>query len=243
MKQYRKVEDFVRPQTDEDQEYEIADSFVHVVAEGRDEPISDRSYVEIFLNGINAGAFSEADARRLITASNDDDGGTWSLNAPDSVIAHYRELLSAVVAEPSIVSPAVCETLVAKLAGKVVAVPAPRIEAGKFSMGYKVTRIAKNAVIDWATVLLLGNFIQDLCQCHLPSCKKFFLVEPVLVGRPRREYCSKEHRDDFFNKGRKERVRASRAGETQEEWAKVVARYPGIKPREWRERKRSRRHK
>ena len=161
---------------------------------------------------------------------------------PHRFINHWRQLLAAVVNDPSIIDAYVCTALALALDGKIVAVPVPGLTPDGFVMNYRIAATSVFSALDHANVLLLSTFLGDLCQCHLPSCGPFFLAEPVAVGRQRREYCSDKHRDDFFSQTGKERVTASRAGETAERWREIKAQHPDMTPTKWKA-LRARKHK
>ena len=234
MKQFRTAEDFRHPRSGQSALEPIEGSFPS--KQLRDAPMPDRRYVVTFLDAINNGWMSEADAFRLANVEEKDalTDGTEHINISVPALAHYRGLLSALIADPEIADPKICMALSGNIIDKVVAAPIPVIASGKFSISYRAVKIPTGSVLEWALVLLLGSFVDALCQCHLPSCRKFFLVEPMPRGRPRREYCSDKHRRAFFKKDGAMRTNASRAGVTTDEWRRIKEKSPNITPTAWK---------
>ena len=249
MKRFERAEDFERPSTRVPEKVDFTDhELLQTLLLSEGEALSERSRVEIFLNAVNAGAICERDIIRIGSGLRRVDG-LEETEADDhrhtihaSFIEHWRQLLGAVVNEPSIISPTICMHLAQRLRGRVFAVPAPRLTRDGFAMNFRLATTGTFPALDYANVLLLSNFVNDLCQCHLPMCRKFFLAEPVPVGRPRREYCTEKHRDEFFKQTGADRVAASRAGETAERWRQIKARHPEMTPTKWKA-QRAKKHK
>jgi hypothetical protein len=249
LKHFEKAEDFERPPSARPQKKAFSDhELLQSLLLSEGETLSERSRVEIFLSAVNAGGIRGRDAIRIgsglrrvvgLEKSEDDDS---LFQIPTVFIDHWRQLLGAVACEPSIINPIVCMHLALGLHGKIVAVPAPGLTREGFAMSYRIAATGVYPALDYANVLLLSNFVNDLCQCHLPTCGIFFLAEPVPVGRPRREYCTEKHREDFFKRTGADRVAASRAGETAERWREIRSQYPDMTPTKWKA-LRARKHK
>lgn len=72
------------------------------------------------------------------------------------------------------------------------------------------------AAIGYALLLLLDPtrpYGSDLCRCKLAECGSFFLAIKPPTGRPRRDYCCKEHLEAAREKSSVDRVRAFRERE------------------------------
>ena len=242
MKHFEKAEDFRRPPSQNELkrkkfgDHELLKSLL--LSDG--EVLTEKARVETFLNVVNAGAIPGADIFRIgsgldsMSGMKDDADHKTVFEMPKQFIDHWRQMLTAVVKDPSIVNPTVCTYLALGLHGKIVAAPVPVLTREGFAMNYRIAATSVWAALDHANVLLLSNFLSDLCQCHLPTCGIFFLAEPVPVGRPRREYCTEKHREAFFKQTGAERVAASRAGETAERWREIKSRHPEMTPTKWK---------
>jgi len=106
---------------------------------------------------------------------------------PSDLVTKYRDELAKVLRDPvhhGGVDP--CESSVVD-----------RIGSGDTTLHLEVGRL----------VLLMG-FSRDLCRCN--TCGDFFLVQRMKKGRPRRDYCSEEHRRELYAFKAPERVRKSR---------------------------------
>jgi hypothetical protein len=56
--------------------------------------------------------------------------------------------------------------------------------------------------------VLLNELSHDLCRCK--TCGDFFLAKRMKRGRPRRDYCTPKHRQEFYSSQSPARVRKSR---------------------------------
>lgn len=75
-------------------------------------------------------------------------------------------------------------------------------------------------LLDWVSfasyffALLLDEsrpHANDLCQCKLEKCERFFLVQKPATGRPQRLYCTREHMLEAHALQSTQRARQSRA--------------------------------
>jgi hypothetical protein len=249
LKQFKHVTDFERPPNASPKKIDFANhEMLRSLLLSEGEALSERERVEIFLSVVNAGGISGGDATRIgsglasITGLKPTPDDDQVFEIPKPFLDHWRELLAAVVNEPSIINPIVCMDLALQLHGKILAVPAPGLSRNGFEMNYRIATTSVFAALDHANVLVLANFAKDLCQCHKPACGIFFLADPAPVGRTRREYCTDEHRDEFFKQTGADRVAASRAGETAERWREIKAQHPDMTPAKWNAR-RAKKHK
>jgi hypothetical protein len=130
---------------------------------------------------VNAGEISGDDMDRIGTGLHSIDGRKATADhkrvfeMPHRFINHWRQLLAAVVNDPSIIDVYVCTALALALDGKIVAVPVPGLTPDGFVMNYRIAATSVFSALDHANVLFLSTFLGDLCQCHLPSCGSFFL--------------------------------------------------------------------
>lgn len=78
---------------------------------------------------------------------------------------------------------------------------------------YRYYPINLEAALGYGLVLLLDKnrpYGKDLCRCRLEQCEQFFLAIRPAMGRPRRDYCCKEHLAMTHNRDSAERVRLYR---------------------------------
>jgi hypothetical protein len=99
------------------------------------------------------------------------DCGAASFRLAANLISDYREQLTQVVRDPE------SRTLDDDLCN--------RIRQGETTLELEIGR----------SVLLLF-LARDLCLCK--TCGDFFLVQRMKKGRPRRDYCTEEHRRELY---------------------------------------------
>ncbi len=78
---------------------------------------------------------------------------------------------------------------------------------------YRYYPVNLEAALGYGLVLLLDKnrpYGKDLCRCRLEQCEQFFLAIRPPMGRPRRDYCCKEHLAMTHNRDSAERVRLYR---------------------------------
>ena len=202
--------------------------------------ISDRERIAMYLDAINTGALSIVAMMRISfgTRALFPRPKFAKLKVPTVILDAHREFLTETFNLPR--EPAFCDEPITAAKGFNAVIQGFQLEAMRdelivrhemreknvsgailnFHLAYRTIAKSRKAAFDYALGLILGNFSTDLCRCRLQTCAKFFLVEPAKVGRPRREYCSNEHREEFFRQQSGERVKRSR------ERAKARARKP-----------------
>lgn len=78
---------------------------------------------------------------------------------------------------------------------------------------YRYYPVNLEAALGYGLVLLLDKerpYAKDLCRCRLEQCEQFFLAIRPVMGRPRRDYCCKEHLAIAHNRDSADRVRLHR---------------------------------
>lgn len=191
-------------------------------ASGRQFMLSDRDRAALYLDAINTCALSHQSMLRIsfgirVTPSSE----MADLTVPKEMRDEHVDILGAATRERRMFPSFIAMGTAVKVRDKLITVLEPSIDRSiGFSVAYRTVATSRQAAFEYALVLVLGQLAGDLCRCRLPSCGKFFLVEPVKIGRPRREYCSDEHREEFFRQQSPERVKRSR------ERAKARARKP-----------------
>lgn len=90
------------------------------------------------------------------------------------------------------------------------------------------------AWIDYASMVLLANedgVADDLKQCQLEACGRFFLVERLGRGKPRTKYCCDEHMTAAHSAASPERSRKKRANDKAAAAAKAAAKRKAGRPK------------
>ena len=77
---------------------------------------------------------------------------------------------------------------------------------------------------EWAMELARGpSFSRRICQCHLESCRRFFLIpKRSSGGRPRDKFCAEPCMKEAHENTTLERVEASRAGIAVGKWREMT---------------------
>lgn len=78
---------------------------------------------------------------------------------------------------------------------------------------YRYYPVNLEAALGYGLVLLLDKerpYGKGLCRCRLGTCDQFFLAIRPTIGRPRRDYCCKEHLAMTHNRDSADRVRLHR---------------------------------
>jgi hypothetical protein len=182
----------------------------------RREPVlTDRRRVELFLKALNTGALSDDEWHLLQKGTGDEALPAPKSPVPPELRELWRDVLSDFVSQkPGIrVSQAFGQSLCMVLESNVVgALRAEMTTDGKLEVNFQILSGDYERGLEYALLLLLASnrpFARDLCMCRM--CGRFFLVEPVRKGRPRREFCNRKHLKRFHEKTGTERVRRSRA--------------------------------
>jgi hypothetical protein len=231
----------------------LADPFVRGCA--LSEFVSDREYAELFLKGISQGFLSVPDWQRLLG------GAQVELVSPSEpyhlkgeLIQYYRSVLGHLLTDESPertnrINDAYLR-LESKLSGRVASVPAIysrpidrspaalrsrpiALQNSELTISHKVIAVDTEASLDYAFALVLSKFLKDLHQCQLASCGKFFLVNDEQGRYKQREYCTPEHREESLNRRGSQRVQASRAKMSAEEWRALKECDPQMTPQKW----------
>jgi hypothetical protein len=195
--------------------------------------LSERDYVEFLLRVVNTGKITPWDLV-VLRANGMDPPDEWTEAVPSSwpgnLVDDFKQQLTLVHGNPSAAARLV-PPLVQRLVGRILLVPlaeSPTFTAGRtptagapiepIEMTYLPRCADEHAGLEYAELILITKFAKDLCRCRLPSCGIFFLAERAPRGRIRREYCTPAHRKERFAAEGADRVRASRARLSIEEW-------------------------
>jgi hypothetical protein len=194
--------------------------------------LSDRWYAETLLKLVNTGRLSDPEWNSLLIGVDRGRSGGKPLGyrnevdppgvLEDVAIDFYGDALREIVEDQKILrahphstasmaheSWAIDAAL--EIEGRVVLLPSFELGDVGVAVKYRTMFTDHKTAIDYALLVTAATFWEELCLCRLPTCGKFFLVEPAPHGRPRREYCTDAHRDEFFALGAADRVRKSRA--------------------------------
>lgn len=107
-----------------------------------------------------------------------------------------------------------------RLAGEMIAIrPAYVVTESGVEVSYRYFPANLEAAIGYGLILFLDArrpYGKDLCRCKLEECQKFFLTIRRPSGRPRRDYCCKEHLKTDHNRDAAGRVKAYRERQAAE---------------------------
>jgi hypothetical protein len=219
------------------------DPWVRAARQGR--VLTDRRRVDLLLKGVNSGKLSAGEWVSLQSGAEAIVAGAESRPLRPELRQIYRDILSHFVKSKPRVNSNMGQALCARLEDSITgALRAEMTPQGNLVFNYQAFGGDEEAGLDYALVLLLGSngpFARDLCMCRL--CGKFFLVKPIPVGRPRREFCTDRHRDTFFEQGASARVKKARLEHREaKQLGMSVSDYramkrAGISPEEWKQRR------
>jgi hypothetical protein len=220
-----------------------ADPWVRAATRGR--VLTDRRRVHLLLKGVNSGKLSASEWVSLQSGAEAIVVGEESRPLRPELRQSYRDTLSRFVKSKPRVNSNMGQALCARLEDSITgALRAEMTPQGNLVINYQAFGGDEEAGLDYALVLLLGSngpFARDLCMCRL--CGKFFLVKPIPVGRPRREFCTDTHRDKFFDQGASARVKKARLEHREaKRLAMSVSDYRAMKrgdtsPDQWKQRR------
>jgi hypothetical protein len=221
---------------DKDAARYLRESFVSILSP-TGMPLSERGYAESFLNVVNGGRVLLSHWKQMIGGFVEESRSSSSGMDRES-IEEYKCALDSLLASETRLTNQHLSVLANLVSETTLAIPRIALGANDVSVSYQIIGKDVYASLQYAYIMLVTKFADDLRRCRFTNCNAFFLIDPSLGKRKQREYCSEIHRNQQLEYGAKDRVHASRAGVTAQEWRALKAKDVDITPGEWKSIKR-----
>jgi hypothetical protein len=205
------------------------------------EPVSEFEYAEVFIRSILTGELSPQDSLRLGNA-----GPVGHITLPLPIepqrLAYYRESLAHLVrlndsehsdSKREVSQQHVIEARVVsaeRINRRIATVPRIHWLKNEPTLSHAIVGADIQACLDYAFSLVLFKWRNQLHQCHLDSCRTFWLCK---AGDKRRRFCSQKHRVDFGNADAKYRKQAAKFDMKVPEWREIRQIDPTMTAPKW----------